>query len=229
MKNIINSLSKSERYLWLASLGTVTLAFLCFGSGNVLSLTASLTGATALIFNAKGYVAGQVLTVIFSVFYGIISFYSKYYGEMITYLGMTAPIAVMSVISWARHRYKGSREVQVKHISIKQLAAMTVASAIVTAVFYFILKALNNANLFFSTVSVTTSFIASYLTLCRSEFYAVGYAANDIVLIILWILAACEDKAYIPMVICFIMFLANDIYGFYNWRKMKKRQTSNID
>lgn len=229
MKNIIISLSKSERYLWLASLGAVTLAFLCFGSGDILSLTASLIGATALIFNAKGYVAGQVLTVIFSVFYGIVSFRFNYYGEMITYLGMTTPIAVMSIIAWARHPYKGSREVQVNNISGKQLAAMITASAIVTAVFYFILKALNNANLFFSTVSVTTSFIASYLTLYRSEFYAVGYAVNDIVLIILWALAACENKAYIPMVICFIMFLANDIYGFYNWRKMKKRQAGDIN
>jgi len=94
----------------------------------------------------------------------------------------------------------------------------------VTMVFYFILKALGNASLFVSTLSVTTSFIASYLTWRRSPWYALGYSANDVILIILWIQAARTDVSSLPMVFCFIMFLANDLYGFYNWRRMKKQQ-----
>ena len=76
----------------------------------------------------------------------------------------------------------------------------------------------------FSTISVTTSFVAVYFTFLRSPYYALGYAANDIVLIILWTLASMENISYLPMVVCFVMFLANDLYGFYNWRKMRKRQ-----
>ena len=86
------------------------------------------------------------------------------------------------------------------------------------------LTALNTANLIFSTISITTSFVASYLTFLRSPYYAIGYSANDVVLIILWILASVEDISYLPMVACFIMFLFNDLYGFYNWRRMQKRQ-----
>ena len=58
----------------------------------------------------------------------------------------------------------------------------------------------------------------------RSPFYAVAYAANDIVLIILWVLASLENISYLPMVMCFAMFLLNDMYGFINWRKMSVRQ-----
>lgn len=50
------------------------------------------------------------------------------------------------------------------------------------------------------------------------------YAANDIVLIILWILASLYDIRYVSVVVCFIAFFANDIYGFVSWRKMKTRQ-----
>ena len=103
---------------------------------------------------------------------------------------------------------------------------MLVLTVIVTAIFYFILKALGNASLLISTLSVTTSFIAAFLTFLRSEFYALGYAANDVVLIVLWIIAASSDISCLPMVFCFVMFLFNDLYGFYSWRKMRKRQTA---
>lgn len=33
-----------------------------------------------------------------------------------------------------------------------------------------------------------------------------------------------ESTKNLPMILCFIMFLANDLYGFFNWHKMKKRQ-----
>ena len=168
---------------------------------------------------------GQVLTVIFSIFYAIVSMSFQYYGEMITYMFMTAPIAVISVISWIRHPYQGKQtEVEVHHISLKEGAVITVLSLVVTAIFYFILKALGNNNLVFSTISITTSFLASALMFRRSPYYALAYGANDIVLIVLWTMASIENPAYIPMIVCFAMFLLNDLYGFFNWSRMKKRQ-----
>ena len=74
------------------------------------------------------------------------------------------------------------------------------------------------------TVSVTMSFAAVYLTFRRSAYYALAYAANDIILIALWVLASKTDASYISVMICFVMFLANDLYGFVSWRRMEKRQ-----
>ena len=224
-KNPFSDLTKFEILLFSSSLFVITLSFLLTKEKNILSLIASLIGATALIFVSKGYVLGQVLTVVFSVFYGIISLYFRYYGEMITYMCMTAPIALMSVISWAKNPYKGTKEVTVNRLSKKLKAVLIITAPIITLIFYFILKALGNKNLFISTISITTSYIASYLTLFRSPYYAIGYSANDIVLIILWVSAAIKDPSCTPMILCFTAFLANDLYGFYNWQKIKKRQT----
>jgi len=222
--NPFRDLTKFERGLWLMSVGVTIVSFFLSGGSGVLETIASLIGVTALIFVAKGYVIGQTLTVIFSVFYGIISVIFGYYGEMITYLFMTAPMAVMAVVSWIKHPYENSREVEISHLSKKSVLIMIILSLAITAVFFFILKALGTANLLFSTISVTTSFVAVFLTYLRSPYYALGYAANDVVLIILWSLAAITDISYIPMILCFVMFLLNDIYGFFNWRKMRKRQ-----
>lgn len=222
--NSFKDLSKFELILWVLSVVVIILSYVLSGSDDILTIIASLIGVTALIFVAKGYVLGQVLTVVFAIFYGIISFYFRYYGEMITYLCMTAPIAVCAVISWIRHPYKESSEVEVNHVSIRQATIMWSLAIIVTIAFYFILKAMGNANLLFSTISITTSFVASYLTFLRSPYYAIAYSANDVVLIVLWIMASMENISYLPMVFCFIMFLANDLYGFYNWRRMRNRQ-----
>ena len=226
-RNPFRNLSKMEWLLWLVSAATVLSAFLAAGSFSPITLIASLVGVTALIFVAKGDVWGQILTVLFSLLYAVISLKFRYYGEMITYLGMTAPIAILSVFSWLRNPYKNTTEVKVHQLNDRQKLWLAILTMAVTAAFYFILGAFNTSYLLVSTLSIATSFIASYLLLFRSPNYALAYAANDIVLIVLWILAAMDDLSYLPMIACFLMFLVNDIYGFVNWIRMKKRQQSN--
>lgn len=226
MKNKTSYFSKGELLLFGISVAVILGSFFIFDRANYSTLVASLIGVTSLIFNAKGNPFGQFLMLIFSGLYGWISFSCAYYGEMITYLGMTAPMALLALISWLRHPYKGNKsQVEVKSISKKEVLFMFVLSAVVTAVFYFILDALHTANMIPSTISVTTSFVAVYLTFRRSEYYALGYAANDIVLIVLWTMATIKDISYLSVLICFAVFLVNDIYGFINWRKMKNSQT----
>ena len=220
-----NYFSKSEIALWSASVLLIITSFFAFDRESYLTLLASLIGITSLIFNAKGNPIGQFLMVLFSLLYGIISFGFQYYGEMITYLGMTMPMAVFALISWLRNPYNGNRaEVKVNAIGKKETLLMWLGTAAVTVLFYFILAHFHTANIVPSTLSVTTSFIGVYLTFRRSPFFALAYAANDIVLIILWVMASVHDIRYISVVVCFAAFLANDIYGYISWQKMKIRQ-----
>ena len=202
----------------------IALSAIVFRGSDTLTVVASLVGVTALIFIAKGNVLGQVLTIVFSIMYAVVSYQYRYYGEMITYVGMTLPAAATATVSWLRHPYDGAAEVEVAALDKIHSVTLPLTAVAATVVFYFILKYFNTANLAVSTISITTSFAACYLLVFRSPFYAVAYAANDVVLIVLWILAAADNIAYVPMVICFAMFLINDLYGFYNWRKMKQRQ-----
>ena len=75
-----------------------------------------------------------------------------------------------------------------------------------------------------STVSVATSFLAAYLTFRRSRFFALAYGANDMVLVVLWALAAAEDRSYLSVTVCFGLFFIGDLYGFASWSRMQKRQ-----
>ncbi len=227
IKDTIKSFKPIDLVIWLGSIITIVLAFVLTHNTDYITLTTSLVGATSLIFIAKGNVIGQIICVCFAAFYGAVSYFNRYYGEMITYLCMSAPIALASVVTWIRNPSKnGHSEVKVNTLRGKEYALLFLLAAAVTAAFFFILRALGTNELVVSTVSVTTSFVAAYLTMRRSEFYGIAYGANDIVLIVLWSLSTAKSIQYLPMVICFCIFLINDLYGFINWRRTKRRQQS---
>lgn len=227
MNDPIRSLSRREWALWLSSLALVLISNLMTKDFDLLTLAAALVGVTSLVFAAKGNVWAQILMIVFSILYGVISFRFRYWGEMITYLGMTLPMAVWSTVTWLKNPSKeNGSEVAIQTLARKHLAALAVSTVIVTAAFYYILKVLDTPNLFFSTVSIITSFLAAALTMLRSSYYAMGYAANDVVLIVLWVMASLEDPSYIPVAVNFGVFLLNDLYGFVSWRKREALQAS---
>ena len=225
MIKIFKSLKPFEWAIWIISAMCIIASFFIFRNDKYHYLVVALIGITALVFVSKGIPLGQILTIVFSVFYGIAAYSFKYYGEMITYLGMSSPMALAALISWIRNPFrKGNSEVKINSISGKEWILFVCLSALVTTAFYFILQAIGTANVLISTVSVFTSFAASYLTLRRSKFYALAYALNDIVLIVMWIMACLKDIEYLPMVVCFTSFLVLDVYGFINWNSMHKKQ-----
>lgn len=213
-------MQRRDWLLWAGSCAVLLGGSLLGGAHDPLNLIATLTGATCLIVLAKGNVWGQILTVVFSLMYGVISWRARYWGEMVTYLGMTMPIAAAAVISWLRHpsaQQDGS--VEVGHITRRQLARLMGLTVIVTAALSLLLAKLDTPNLAWSCLSIATSFLAASLALMRSAWYAVAYAANDLVLIVLWVLMTLEDPGSLPMVLNFGVFLINDLYGFFSWRR----------
>lgn len=219
MNNPIKCLSKKEWVIWIGSLIIVFISNILSGSVDWLTLTAALIGVTSLIFAAKGNVWGQILMIVFSVIYAIISWRFRYWGEMVTYLGMTMPMAIWSTITWFKNPSKANKnEVAIQKLNKKHIITLFFFTVIVTVGFYFVLKALNTPNIVFSTISITTSFIAASLTMLRSSYYAVAYALNDLVLIVLWILASMKNPVYIPVAVNFIIFFFNDMYGFICWK-----------
>lgn len=217
--------TKFELSLWFFSVIIIFISFFLFDKTNHLTLIASLIGVTSLIFNAKGHPVGQLLMICFSLLYGIISYQSAYYGEMITYLGMTAPMALFSFISWIKHPYKGNKnQVKINHLTSLDIWIMILLTLLITFIFYFILDFFHTPYLLLSTLSISTNFMVVYLTFKRSIYFSLAYAANDSVLILLWILAAYSNLSYLSVVICFIIFLINDSYSFKSWLAIQKQQ-----
>ena len=140
----------------------IVVPFFIFKQTDYLTLAASLIGATFLILVAKGNPIGQVLTIVFSVLYGIISYRFAYYGEMITYLGMTMPMACFALISWLKNPYKNNKsQVKVNKLSKNEYILMFVFTVVVTIFFYYILKIFNELK----TLLLTNMFMCDIMVL----------------------------------------------------------------
>ena len=136
MKKKLDYFTHTELALWLISVSLIIVSYSIFDRENHLTLLASLIGVTSLIFSAKGNPFGQLLMVVFSLLYGVISYTFSYYGEMITYLGMTMPMAAFALISWLKNPYQGNRaEVKVNSISRTENIFMWLLTAVVSCVF----------------------------------------------------------------------------------------------
>ena len=227
LRSLYSYFTGFEKTLLTSSLLILTMSYIIFPGSGTLSFIASLIGAFSLIFCAKGNPVGQLLIIIFSIIYAVVSYGMCYYGEMITYAGMTAPMAAASLYTWLRNPYGRSRsQVKIRSAGGKELAVIILLTIPVTVLFYFILRHFGTANIIPSTLSVATSFLAVTFTLRRCALYALAYAMNDLILIVLWLLASMENTVYIPMLTCFAVFLVNDIYGFINWNRLMKQQSS---
>ena len=89
---------------------------------------------------------------------------------MMTYLGMTLPMAVWSTVTWIRNpSAENGSQVQIQKLTLRHITGLAISGTAVTAVFYFILASLDTPNLVFSTISVITSFLAAALTMLRSS------------------------------------------------------------
>lgn len=225
LRNPFKNFSKKD---WVVLIVSLSVVLTCnrLTPGVTWSTAAGVVvGAVALVFMARGDVWGQVLTVVFSILYGITSWQFRYYGEMIAYLCMTLPMALMAVVSWLRHPFQGNQaEVEIHRLTRRQRWGLVWWCGIATVVLGILLWRLNTPNLLFSILSVATSFTAAYLTFYRSSAYAIAYAANDVALIVLWTLASVKDISFTPMIACFSVFLFNDVYAYVSWKHREKRQ-----
>lgn len=204
-----------------------TVTIFCLGKEkSIWSLLSSVSGIVCVIFTAKGNPVAQYLSIVFAVFYSIVSYQSKYYGEMLIYLFLMIPIHAACILSWIRNRRNPeSAEVKINTLRPREYILMGIADCLVTVAFYFLLKALGTAELIVSTVSLVSSVSAAYLMLRRSEYYAVCFIVNDVILLLLWGLRVYHyGPASLPTLVTFAVFLINDVYGFFAWKRRKKRQ-----
>ncbi len=228
MKKLFKNWNLFEIIFLICSILVLTICFAVASSRNWFSFVVSIVGVTSVMFVAKGLTVAPVIDIIYCILYTLLSLTQHYYGEAIVYLLIMIPLNVFCIVSWFRNKsLKNKSLVKVNKLSKKELFISFIMIVPVSALFYFLLKLQNTNQLFISTISLATGVYASYLAIRRCSYYALGFIANDIILIILWTLAVINSGiGYLPSAVSFVVFLANDIYGFAHWKMEEKNQSN---
>lgn len=209
-------------FLLLGTFSSFVLTFLFKGTWIDLGYTL-LYFWTALLL-AKGKYSCYIIGIISTFFYAYVSYNNSYYGEVIIAMCCTLPLMIVGLINWLKHQ-DNTNTVVIKEISKKELILVLLSQVIMFFGYYFLLKTFNTNNLLVSTFSIVASIIATYLTARRSEYGFIGFIINDIILITLWSIPVINGNLnIIPVLLCPVLLLINDIYGVYNWKKIKNKQ-----
>lgn len=224
IKKYFKDWTKFELIFLICGLTVSIASSILFGGTIIDTLYTSLYLITALLMS-KGKVESYFVGFVSVFFYAIVSYNQGYYGELIITAFLTFPIMIIGIISWLRHQDQEDDVVIVNSLSKKELSIAFSSQFILFWGYYFLLKAFNTDLLVLSSISIVTSVLASYFEARRSELSLFCYVANDIVIITLWIIPVINGQtALISVLVGPILLLINDIYGSYNWQKLKKTQ-----
>lgn len=224
VKKYFEDWNKFEKSFLICGLLTSIISSIIFNGTVIDTLYTSLYLITALLMS-KGKVECYFVGFVSVFFYGIVSYNQGYYGELIITAFLTFPIMIIGIISWLRHQDKEEDTVIISFLSKKEITIALLSQLVLFWIYYFILKAFNTDLLVISTMSVVTSVLASYFEARRSELSLFCYIANDLVIITLWLIPIISGQIeLISVLVGPILLLINDIYGSYNWRRLKKQQ-----
>lgn len=224
IKKYFEDWNKFEKSFLICGLLTSIISSIIFNGTVIDTLYTSLYLITALLMS-KGKVECYFVGFVSVFFYGIVSYNQGYYGELIITAFLTFPIMIIGIISWLRHQDKEEDTVIISFLSKKEITIALLSQLVLFWIYYFILKAFNTDLLVISTMSVVTSVLASYFEARRSELSLFCYIANDLVIITLWLIPIISGQIeLISVLVGPILLLINDIYGSYNWRRLKNQQ-----
>ena len=214
---------------WFLILGTIAaIALTIIFKATWIDLTYTLLYFWTALLLAKGKYSCYIIGIISTFFYAIVSYTNSYYGEVIIAMCCTLTLMIIGLINWLKHQ-DDTNTVIVKEVTKKELLLLLVSQLIMFFGYYYLLKAFNTNNLLISTISVVASIIASYLSARRSEYCFVGFIINDLILIVLWSIPLFSGNYnIIAIVICPVLLLINDIYGVYNWKRIKRKQAKKL-
>lgn len=224
IKNYFKDWTKFELTFLTSGLLISVLSSIIFNGTIIDTLYTSFYLITALLMS-KGKVESYFVGFVSVFFYGIISYNQAYYGELIITIFLTFPIMIIGIISWLKHQDRDGDTVIISSLSKMEITLALLSQLILFWAYYFLLKAFDTNLLIISSISIVTSVLASYFEARRSELSLICYIANDFIIITLWIIPIISGSTeLIPVLVGPILLLINDIYGTYNWRRIKNKQ-----
>lgn len=230
LKTYFKDWNKFEVTFLICGLTISILSSIIFNGTIIDTLYTSLYLITALLMS-KGKVQSYFVGFISVFFYAIVSYNQEYYGELIITAFITFPIMIVGIISWLKNQDKEEKVIIINSLKTKEIILVLLSQVILFGAYYYLLKIFNTGLLIISSLSIVTSVLASYFEARRSEFSLFCYVANDIIIIIiLWLIPIILGSTnLISVLVGPILLLVNDIYGAYNWKRLKKIQKTKIE
>ena len=226
LKKFFADWSRFEK-CWLI-LSTLIMIILSIVWGDsLLALISGITGILGVVLAAKGKVSTYFFATVNVAIYALLTFQNHLYGEFMLNAFYYIPMNFVGFYLWSRHKDQDSGEVEGKTLTLKQTIIMFAAVAVVVVVYWQILSRIGGRLAFIDAMSTIFSVVALIMQVTRYAEQWLLWIIVNIVSVIMWVLLIGKDSSAITMVVMWIAYLFNSVYGYYNWRKLAAKNTAN--
>ena len=222
VKAFFSDWSTKEK-LWLAFVLVFQTVAWAINKETWFMLIMTLTSSLNLVFGAKGKVIGLYFAIINSAMYAYNCMGIPLYGEVMYNVLYSIPVSAVAIILWKKNTAEGG-EVKFRTMTSKFLMGTAVLTIAGVFVYAQILKLMGGGFAFMDSLTTVVSVIASMLYLLRySEQWLMWIIVNALS-IVMWIMVFVSgDHSALLVIIMKCVNLCNSSYGYWNWRKIAKK------
>lgn len=212
--------------VWLFAFTAVTIYLYVALDDTLIGLLASLTGMLSVVLVAKGKTWNYYPGIINVVLYAFVAYGQKYYGEVMLNLLYFLPMQFIGLIMWRRNGVSEEKRNDVKVAVMTNRARLywSLLCLAATIAYAWVLKAMGGALPFIDSLTAVLSIVAMIFMVKRYVEQWVVWIIIDVLTIYMWLVAFMGDGNDVSILVMWIAYLANAIYGWLNWRAQYRVQ-----
>lgn len=216
---------KPFEIIWIAVFGTIGIVITLNNKDSLFNFFILLTGILCVIFAAKGNLLTYVFGTINSLGYSFTAYQNGLFGEVGLNLLFYIPMNIIGFFMWKR--FMNDDVVIMK--GLNKIKALLVYSGCFLSIIAlgFLLSLIKGQNTpYIDAATNMIGITATFLMVWRYKEQWILYIVLNLLTILMWFIRLIDGSADGSiMVVMWVAFLVNSIYGYYNWSKnIKKAQ-----
>ncbi len=231
LKRFYGSLDTFEK-VWLIASTLILFGVEIYFEDSLIGIIATLTGILNVVLVAKGSMINYAFGIVNTVLYTIIAYKAGYGGDFVTFLFYYIPLQFVGIYAWKNHAAEDTNLEDVKRMNVVQIIGSIVILVVGTYITMLLLPVITdifnmpiNELPFVDAFTTFAGIFAGILMLKRYAEQWYIWVFVNIGSVIMWVTMLGKDEAAVAMVVMWAAYLANAIYGAYNWRKMEVETT----
>ncbi len=214
---------KAFDVIWLSIATAVIVGLSIYWKDTWMSFLAAITGVWCVILTGKGKRSSFIFGLINVIFYAIVAFQAKYYGEVMLNAVYYLPMNFVGWFAWKKHMNDDTGEVVKERLTLKKSAVVYALTAVAIFVYGLILKALGGNLPYIDSMSTVISVVAQILSIKRLMEQWVLWIVVDVVTVIMWAVHFAQGGETIATLAMWSVYLVNAFIMFFRWYKESKK------
>ncbi|WP_338453088.1 nicotinamide riboside transporter PnuC [Niallia oryzisoli] len=205
---------------WLVIFTAINLYLFYAWQDSVLGLITSLSGMLCVVLVAKGKIFNYYPGILNILLYAYLSYQQGFYGEVALNILYFLPMQLIGLLLWQKHQSdkQNISDVAVSMLNkkLKFIWGMIIVAA--TVLLGFVLQKMGGAQPYVDASTTILQVAAQFFMIKRLVEQWITWIIVDMVSIWMWLTAFLTTGNDVTVLIMWIAYLFNAIYGYVNWK-----------